>query len=72
MHDLIRGLNGHPQQQPMVLASPINDTQLIALVASQRTDMPPEEAVAWAVEIVLNSIAQTASYLARAQELRKQ
>ncbi len=52
--------NPGPQQQPqMVLAQPINDVQLVALVASNLNAATPTDAVAQAVEIVAEAVIQT-------------
>lgn len=34
------------------IAAPLNDQQLLALVASRRPDLPPAEAVTWAIELL--------------------
>lgn len=41
------------------VAAPLNDVQLVALVAAQRPDILPEEAVKWANEIVYQAIIQS-------------
>ncbi len=56
-----------PASQPMMnIAQPLNDTQLVALVASHlRADMTsPKEAVDLAIDIVVESIVQMGPNLA--------
>jgi hypothetical protein len=47
-----------PQQQPLMVATPINDMQLVALIASRKTAavVTPQEAVEWACEILAEAI----------------
>ena len=48
-----------PQQQPvMQIASPLNDVQLVSLMAAQLGIADPKEAVARAVQIVAQAIYQ--------------
>ncbi len=48
-----------PQAPAMQIATPINDVQLVALVAaSSCKEDDPEAAVAWAVQIVAQAILQ--------------
>jgi hypothetical protein len=47
-----------PQQPVMQLAAPLNDIQLVALVAAQRPDVLPADAVKWANDILLEAIKQ--------------
>ncbi len=58
---------GGVQPPPMILAQPINDIQLVALVAAQQIDKAPADAVDWAMEVVAYAIAkgQELPYLAR-------
>lgn len=49
------------QPGAMNIAQPLNDTQLVCLVAAQASEMPPAEAVDWAVEVVIEAIAQMGS-----------
>ena len=42
----------------MVLTTPFNDTQLLAMVAAQRWDYPPAKAVAWASELIVEAVMQ--------------
>ena len=47
--------NSAPQMQ---IATPINDVQLVALLAAHRPNKPPAEAVAWAIEILIEAVLQ--------------
>jgi hypothetical protein len=66
----------HQQLAPQVIpGGPINDIQLIALVASRRNEEEPANAVAWAVEVVLEAILQAGAGKLQAmlnQRLREQ
>lgn len=42
----------------MMIASPLNDTQLVTLLAAHRPEMPLAESVAWAIEIVAEAVSQ--------------
>jgi hypothetical protein len=50
--------NGMPAQQVVTMATPFNDTQLVAMIAAHYPDGGPQEAVDWAMEIVAESIVQ--------------
>ena len=64
------------QQPPTVIAAPMNDVQLVALIAAQRPAVAPAEAVAWANEILLEAFRTApdlhASLRAMQQDLLKQ
>jgi hypothetical protein len=64
------------QMAPAVVpGGPINDIQLIALVASSRHEEEPTSAVAWAVEVVIEAILQAGNGKLQAmvmQRLREQ
>lgn len=47
------------QQQPqMAMMTPMNDIQVIGLMASQRTDVSAEDAVKWASEVMIEAARQ--------------
>jgi hypothetical protein len=59
----------------VVPGGPINDIQLIALIAGSKDDWTPAEAVSWAVEVVLEAILQAGNGKLQAmlqQRLREQ
>jgi hypothetical protein len=61
--------------QPVVAGGPINDIQLIALVAAHSQDLSPSASVTWAVEVVLEAILQAGNGKLQAmvmQRLREQ
>lgn len=67
--------NGHllfpkvaAQQPTMQIAAPLNDVQLIALIASRRTDVEPKAAVEWAAEIVIEAILQAPDVARKVRE----
>lgn len=55
MGDRIMVPNGAPPV--MNLAQPLNDVQLVALVAAHRPDVTPLDAVRWAAEIVSEAVS---------------
>ncbi len=56
---LLRAIQAQQPQQPAtVIAAPFNDVQLVAMIAAHQHDMTPREAVARAMDIVVESIVQ--------------
>ena len=45
-------------QPTLQVAAPLNDVQLVALIASHQPNAKPRDAVAWAVDVVLEAIRQ--------------
>ena len=67
---LAQAAQPRPQQQ-MTIAAPLNDVQLVALVAAQRRGgIEPKEAVEWAIEIVVEACVQTEMGRALADKIR--
>lgn len=63
-------LLGGQQMAPMVLAQPINDIQLIALVAAHQPDKAPADAVDWAIEVVAYAIVNGAQLPQLARQIK--
>lgn len=71
MDKLLNGgaiLQPPPQTQQMVLATPFNDTQLLAMVASNLPLMPAD-AVDAAIEIVAQAVVKIPTLQARIRSL---
>lgn len=67
--------NGHlllpkvrAQEPTMQIAAPLNDVQLVALIASRRTDVTPKAAVEWASEVVIEAILQAGDIARKVRE----
>jgi len=50
--------NAAPVQAAMQIAQPLNDAQLVALIASKRPDCSAADAVTWAIELVAETIVR--------------
>ena len=61
------------QQQPqMNLAAPINDIQLVALMATQSKDASPADAVRWASDLLLEALKQAPDFHAKAKAAQQE